>query len=67
LESIPGPHKHLKIRAQDDNLIPTQFLAPIDCLKIPAQYSQIRWSEEFGFAFNARNKDIYEGGVYGNF
>jgi hypothetical protein len=23
-----------------DNLIPTRFLAPIDCLKIPAQYSR---------------------------
>ncbi len=42
LESILGLLKSLKIRAlagRYDNPIPTRFLAPIDCLKIPAQHS----------------------------
>jgi hypothetical protein len=66
VESVPGPHKCLKIPALSpnfltfkelenrfqgtnsarlcslagryDNPIPTRFQAPIDCLKIPAQY-----------------------------
>jgi hypothetical protein len=40
LESIFGLRISLKIRAGGpvkDNSIPTWFLAPIDCLKIPAQ------------------------------
>ncbi len=40
MELIPGLLKNLKIQAlvgQYDNPIPTRFLAPIDCLKIPAQ------------------------------
>ena len=35
-------HKRLQIRAlagQNDNPIATRFLAPIDCLKIPALFS----------------------------
>ncbi len=39
LESIPGILTRLQIRAlavQHDNPIPSQFLAPIDCYKIPA-------------------------------
>ncbi len=39
MESIPGPHTRLKIRAQGgryDNSLPLWFLAPIDSLKIPA-------------------------------
>jgi hypothetical protein len=26
-----------------DNPIPTRFLAPIDCLKIPAQFPKAQW------------------------
>ncbi len=40
MESITGLHKRLKTRPLDcryDNHIPTRFLAPIDCSKIPAQ------------------------------
>ena len=40
LESMPGLLKSLQIRVlacRYDNPIPTQFLAPIDCFKIPAQ------------------------------
>jgi hypothetical protein len=39
LESIPEPHKQLKIMALAglyDNPIPNLFLVPIDFLKIPA-------------------------------
>jgi hypothetical protein len=32
---------------QYDNPIPTRFLAPIDCLKIPAQGSQLGPETEF--------------------
>jgi hypothetical protein len=40
LESMPGLLKSLQIRVlacRYDNPIPTRFLAPIDCFKIPAQ------------------------------
>jgi hypothetical protein len=37
LESIPELLKRLKIRAQYDKPTPLRFLAPIECLKIPAQ------------------------------
>jgi hypothetical protein len=43
LESMPGPHKHLKVRAlavRYENPIPPRCLAPIDFLKIPALSSQ---------------------------
>ncbi len=39
---MPGPHKHLKVRAlagRYDNPIPSLFLAHIDSLKIPAPVS----------------------------
>jgi hypothetical protein len=29
------------VPARDDNSVPTLFLAPIDCSKIPAQYSYV--------------------------
>jgi hypothetical protein len=47
LESILGLHKSLKIRAlagRYDNPIHTRFLAPIDCLKIPAQIDECEFS-----------------------
>jgi hypothetical protein len=30
-----------RLACRDDNSVPTLFLAPIDCSKIPAQYSYI--------------------------
>jgi hypothetical protein len=44
-ESIPGLLKSLKIptlAGRYDNAIPTRFLTPIDCLKIPAQLIDLR-------------------------
>jgi hypothetical protein len=43
-KSIPGLPKSIKIpplAGGYDNPIPTRFLAPIDCLQIPAQYCTI--------------------------
>jgi hypothetical protein len=39
LESIPSPIRGLKFRTLYDNPIPTNFLAPINCSKIPALLS----------------------------
>jgi hypothetical protein len=38
LESIPFAIAGLKIQTQYDNPIPTRFIDPIDCLKIPALF-----------------------------
>jgi hypothetical protein len=47
LESIPGLLKSFKIRAlagRYDNPFPTRFLAPIDCLKIPALITNVMYT-----------------------
>jgi hypothetical protein len=51
LESIFGLRKSLKIRADGpvkDNPIPSWFLVPIDCLKIPAQAGDSNGKTENG-------------------
>jgi hypothetical protein len=42
MESVPTAYVPVDCRAGKRNPIPTRFLAPIDCLKIPAQGSEIR-------------------------
>ncbi len=40
-----------------DNPIPTRFLAPIDCLKIPAQYSMFE-RQHVALQFRSRDHSI---------
>ncbi len=40
-ESIPPAHESWRTSLQADNPIPTQFLAPIDCLKLSALKSNL--------------------------
>jgi hypothetical protein len=56
VESIPGLHKSLKIPAlagRYGNPITTRFLAPIDCLKIPAALNV----EFMRYCTNLQNKN----------
>ncbi len=46
--------------AGDDNPIPPRFLAPIDCIKIPAQDGLFMWPDLLGGLCCVC---VYEGGV----